>query len=361
MADRISSPVTLSSSPLWANSHAYQVAGVQILDCNPTPTDGALTAGNHWNCNLCQTDLPYFMPVSTGRRFHIQTQFVDFYNSNPEAPTAGWGSWIVINLYNAANNLVVSSTLADMASRWGVGWNGESSYQIIEIDPSLPAFAGLESFYFEIRANQNVGNPNREVTIDTQHYRIVGACDPTVLLRGTYPEASFDCLGNYYGAAEPGSWLGNTTASFLYRNDMLVEGALYLSGASIEKSIIGPTVRRRGTRRRVTTSQLDTIRRFNMSRQIAPYMATNIIKQVLSAQYVLANGTVYELDSFSVENKLSDTRMFLFDIDLTESCDLDFRCRKATSDDGSLVIPEVEPPTETCITDCTAPITCIVN
>ena len=340
------------------DSYSFKSCDLKIIDCNPTSTDGILSGCNDvWNCNLCQTDSVYFIPVIETRKFHIQTQFVDFFNADEENPVSGFGSWITVELYNAANNTLLSSNVSEFTSRHGVGWTGQNSYQILEIDPSSVIFDGIDCFYFQLTANENgagSGPTPRVVTLCSEQYRFSGPCDVTQVLRGIYPDQTFDCLGNFYG---PGlSWTGSGVP-IIYRNDILIDAEFIIRGDSITKQIVGVSSKRTNNRRAISVEVKSTTELL-LVKPVAPFMKNVVMKQILSAQLVRINGNNYDLEEYSLDNLYRDSRMFLFNVPLTENCNSDFRCKSITTEDNtSLVIPTPVPP-ESCV-DCIPAITCI--
>jgi hypothetical protein len=107
-----------------------------VEDCEPTATDGILTqAGQTWNCNLCPTDEPYYIPYVKGDKIMLQTRAIDRFSLDKTSPDKGWGDWINAEMHFADGTKL--TVLNSFASRWLAGWDGRGNYQLLEIDTSF--------------------------------------------------------------------------------------------------------------------------------------------------------------------------------------------------------------------------------
>lgn len=321
------------------NSFSATECDFDLFNCTPTSNELFLKLeGDQWNCNLCQSDRVFFTPVDDGYPFHIQTQFLDQYNTDPAAPTDGWGTWMTAKLYDSEGNLI-SSDYTTFASNWVIGWSGEHSYQILEIDPGAAIFAGVDCFQIVLESNILAGGLEELVT---EQFKFLEACDKSVRLESGYPE--IDCFNNYY--AIPEVWLGSGDTPLLYSNRIIVKGELVDTGASYEKTI---------SNNRVQSVDVRNFVRLYHADPWPPFMKNIISRQILPGSNILANEEPYELDTFSVVNLLTDTNMFIFYVDLQEVCELDYKCHGTTREGDANLIPPV---VSGCV-GCTPAITCI--
>lgn len=315
------------------DSYIRQDCRLTIRDCEGTPNELLLTDDTPWNCQLCQTDAPFSIPYYRGAKFMLQTRFVDILSPDPTTPTTPWGTGWVAELYDSDGNLVTDN-FDLFASRYLAAWDGRGSYQVIEIDTSLDQFNFLDCWSVKIIALDSEGNNIGEYV--SHHFRETKSmCDRLVWIEGLYE--NYDCYGQYYG--DP---VGVITKfeEFRYTNAILAPFHVLDWEDTFEKTIFsGKTV----------VTELSRTYLAAMQEIIAPFFKNYISRVILPAQEVYFDEQLYEIDEFTLDNKLNTgTRMFLFDIQLIKSCRIDHRC-------GDLPDPtsrpiEISPP-DLCV-DC---------
>lgn len=315
----------------------------RVVDCNLTNRrEIFVDCDSIWNDTLCQTDKCYNAPVPAGAKFMLQTKFIDFYHPDPYTPTDGWGTWINIELYNATGALI-SSAIADFASRWGVGLAGNTSVQMIEIDTSLPAFSGLNSFYFKIQTLNDSLAVVDEVC--TQHFGFVGPCEPYVKLSSRYP--GFDCLNNYHGELD--SWI-SPNALFRFDNSFWINATLLEGGDEVSKDAFNGRV-----------SKSNLLEAFDLVlEKIVPFWEKNRISKMWApGAEIYIDGDQYDLDNLTIDNRLTTQagRMFLFSVALTRECNISFKCTTLDSPTSGIYVPPivVEPCIECIDVSCVGP------
>ena len=92
--------------------------------------------------------------------------------------------------------------------------------------------------------------------------------------------------------------------------------------------------------------------------KIVPAYMKNVISRVwVPGNQVFANDMLFEINSFRVDNQLRAQagRMFLFDIDMTRDCNVDFGCTPAVVTENPVIVPAI--PVTNCV-EC-IPVTCV--
>lgn len=263
-------------------------------ECDGTPTDTLLVdCDEKWNCNLCDTDEPYFIPFISGDKIQIQTLFADTNSGDRTNPDSGFGDWITVRLYNAAGELSDDHTL--FASKWLNGWNGAYNYQVIEIDTSL----------FSDRCWSLEFETSDGITLCTQDFREILCSEPSVTIKGAHE--GFDCNGFYYGA--PIAY--NGSASFQYDNTIRLNADLRMQPGSITKAKVG---------RKVTAGTVTDNWRLVLAEKIPPFMNALLTKTYLSAPVTVIDGKSLEITTFSARNRINYNRMLLYEADLVSEC-----------------------------------------
>lgn len=306
---------------------------LRVVDCDRTDNELLLTdCDKVYMCNRCQTDPIYYMPWVTGMKIMIQTKFVNTVDSTPESPDAGWGSYISAELLDFNFN-VIESLYTNISSRYLVGYEGGESYQVIEIDTSLPAFSSLSCFMIRINALDNTGSTYRSVC--TQMFRTLGPCEEALELEGQYNYR--DCFDNFYGLPEQGAWVGSER--FAYRNSLYFRASTIVGNDQIEKTTSGETT---------TNTTLTAITRLVLHDLLPEYATRIIVRQMLPAPDIRVEDKLFTLPSFTMQNQARSMRYFFFTVDLEDRCFNELRCLPATSTGEPPIIP---PSGEFCV-DC---------
>jgi len=310
-------------------SRTFMHCDLRILECDKTNRQGIITDCDAiWNCNLCQTDNPYFIPVLRDQKFMLQTRFTDFVNTDPMAPTLGIGDWVIWELWNAKTNTRVSTTIGDFASDWGVGTinGGFDSYQTVEIDMSQSIFDSLECFYFKIRLLDAGSSEVKQLC--TNHFRVASVCDYLVKIESTYD--TFDCFNQYYGLPE--AWIGKNATQLQFSNSMYIYASLLDWEDNVSKESFNG---------RVSTVTVTEGYRVVLERMVPAFMKNVISRVWVPGGQIFADDMLFEINDFSVDNRLGAQagRQFLFDIEMTRSCGVDLQCRNNITVENPFIAP----------------------
>ena len=311
-------------------SRTFMHCDFRILECDKTNQQGIITDCDAvWNCNLCQTDNPYFIPVLRDQKFMLQTRYTDFVNTDPLAPTLGFGDWFFVELRNAKTNSTVSTTISDFASNYGIGTisSGFESYQTFEVDMSKPVFDNLECFYFIIKVQDTGGDEVKRLC--TNHFRVANSCEYLVKIESTYD--AFDCFGQYYGLPE--AWIGNNATPLQFSNSMYIYASLLEGEDQVSKESFNG---------RVSTVQV--IERYKVVlEKIVPAFMKNVISRVwVPGGKIYADDMLFEINEFGVDNRLTAAqagRQFLFNIDMTRECSVDLQCKNFVETQNPFIAP----------------------
>ena len=275
--------------------------------CSIDP-DGIVTiCGGQFNCNLCcgEKHDPYFVPYDGLQPIEIYTQIFDRYNPDPTMPVDGFGTWITVDILDANNNVVGDHT--DFGIEYFVAWDGEKSYQILRIYPTVTDFPSCWSLKYHVY--RNIGGDPEEYPVDgfcTQDFKLVGTCENGALytLQGIFD--SFDCEGNYYDL--PTDSVGLTP--FKYNNTIQVLG--YEEMASPERE----TVIKNGVRKTESITYKKQIT-FPM---IPLFMVKYLEDRIFSGRQVMINGefVTVEIDSSDL---LEGLCLYNYTIFVIEKCE----------------------------------------
>ena len=291
-----------------AETYAERILLPVRVSCDPTPVNTILVeCDKRWNCNLKQTERPYFLPYLPGDKIILQTLFLDLYNPDPTNPADGWtndhSTFMGADLCDIDGTLI-SSDLSTFSSRNLVGWSGLNSYQLLEIDVDriISNYPTLKCWNIKIKSKDAQSNLKE---VCTQDFVLADAgCQSTVVFESEYKE--FDGLGNYYGGGD-----------FVYSNRLRYWGAITDRAGSIEKVVYAE--------RAVRTDFFD-LKRFSPHRSMPPYLVNMLMQVHLSGAKIFIDGDQYRVDTFAPTNQLGTSRMFWFEVDLLWEIELNFRC-----------------------------------
>lgn len=286
-----------------ANSFVGELC-VTRVDCTPTCTDFYLSeCAEQWNCNLEPCDKAFFNPYIAGDLIQFQTKFVDDFNPDETNPVDGWGDFITAEVCDMEGNIL--QTHLD-AARSIVGWDGTSSYQILEIDTT--GLSGCFSVNFQTFSAPGV--PDQ--TICSEHFKQVECNEPTVVIESSF-SSCYDCCGNYYG--DPVGFMGD---NFNYSNKWRYWGKIIPAGVSVEKTRVSDT--------KVTDSTLtDLYYLADTGRLFPPYAVNMLYKLHLGAEKFTVDDVEYMLDSANQQG-LQGSNMFFINPQLARKCDINFGC-----------------------------------
>lgn len=323
--------LTTGSGCAYLDDTTLESCVLRVVDCDKTNGTLLLTdCDKLWNCNRCQTDPQFWMAWVDGMKFMLQTQFVNTSQVDPETPTAGWGDYIKAELLDVNFN-VIESNYQNIASRWMVGWDGDTSYQIIEIDTSLTAFNSLECFIIRISGLDSFGATYK--TLCTHHFRRLQECEEAILIEGVYGLS--DCFDNFYSLPDEGAWYGSER--FAYSNALYYKASVKDYRDSFEKEIVNNRV--------VSVTQISSTR-LVFHDFLPPFASRIITRQMLPAPVVAVNGISYTIDSFTVDNQVDGRNYFFYTVDLEQKCVNDLRCVPAGEFREPPILPETP---DTCV------------
>ena len=261
--------------------------------CENEGTGGIVTGlGEAW-CSTCQVDEGYAIPYAAGDEIHIQTQFFDGYNDNPQNPTAGYGDFVTAFITDGDTRIEVTTGM--------VAYGCKGSFQVLRIDTTNLA---LDCWVVELNVH-NAGGDIRK-TLQTQQYARVTTdqCQNTLLLRGA--GRGTDCFGNCY--EEPDAYTGELIE---YNNQIRLWASI--------KDVGGDFVKEGSTGGYFNTEVTEPYR-ISLGKKIPPFAKRVLIRQILNAPEVYVDGELYDIDAFKIDNEVRYGRMFLFGIDLERKC-----------------------------------------
>lgn len=274
---------------------AYLKTCLHKEDCSPSDPGGILSAPeDQWNCNLCQTDREYWLPVVAGDVFMFQTRFFDGVNADPENPTLGIGNWLHMDVCDKDGTPVMDETEPNLILRSVVAHSGRYSYQLWEID-----FDIITEECFSIRFYTN---DNQEVV--TQHYsKSPAVCQSTVLIRSTH--RGTDNGGNYYGSPA-GDFVGDVMT---FNNLIRISAMISTDQFGFEKTLVG--------RNRVSSVITDDVEILSFfPGLVPPYLLKWMTRVILSGEIIVADGKEYTIDSFTKRRDKKTVSMYFLEVPL---------------------------------------------
>lgn len=277
-------------------NQSYLQLCLKKTDCNPSDPGGFLTdPDDQWNCNLCQTDRPFFLPVLDGDVFMFQTRFYDGANTDPLNPTLGLGDWLHLEVNDAEGITVMTEDEVGLVLRSLVAHSGRTSYQVYEIDFDIIAEPCFSLRFFT--------NDNQAVA--TNHYtRTPAQCVNTVLIRSTH--RGKDNAGNYYGPPI-GLFVGDLMT---YNNQARISAGVHTDKYSVEKTIVGRT--------RVSSVTTEDVSMLTFTDLVPPFMLKWMTRVILSGEIIIVDGIEYTSDSFTKQRDNRAVKMYFLEVPLTE-------------------------------------------
>lgn len=281
-------------------------------DCSPGCRDKLLVPCDQtYNCNRSQSQTPFTIPYRAGDKIMFQTQFLDIFNPDETSPIDGWGTATFMRARLRDNNTdtVVSTDVSEFASRYLVGYDGEKSYQLLEIDTSLIKIA---CFSITIQAYDTNGNITDELC--TQDFEIIEDWQESVLVSSTY--SNEDCCGHYYG--DPVSYVG--TSSFSYNNTLRYLHKVETKSFAFEKPS-NDVGKGRKVFRSVETKKERWLR---LQKPIPEYLADFLVHVHLAGEMVFVDNESYIIENYETDNVAGC--MWHFEILLEQYCKTNYKC-----------------------------------
>lgn len=280
---------------------------------------------NSYNCTRCGADIALSVPYKYGDLIHFQTQLPDRINPDPTNPIYGFQgdtfpAAFRVQLLDESGS-VISSDVTAFSSDYMVAYGGGISYQMFVVDTQIIKDTfGLSCW--SIRVNSFVdtgGGPIESRVVWSEPFK-EEICNTSDLVTVKGVHDTFDCCGNYYGLPNrlgPVSYAFVGSGLFTFDNTMSYYAKLMDSGSTVTKTSF---------QNNVTNSDVSFLFELQLTRPIAPYMHKIFSGQHYGAKEVYIDGVRYNATG-SIDNRLDrSTRMFLFDVEFSQDCNLDFNC-----------------------------------
>jgi len=274
-----------------------------------------------WNCNLCGSDLPFYIPYVEGDIIPFQTQVTDNYNQPNSVLIAGFQTststshYVVVSLYDCCGNLV-SDFIDDFSDSYHVGQSlSTGSIQTWFVNTGLfPADLDCFRLYIDYyKINQISLEPELDKRLYTEYYKKIEGCgnlNDTALIYSTY--ANYDCNGNFYGTLT--NYLGSNNTPFY--NSLRIFGTV---------EFFGDTEAITENDRNVVISK-DITENYGIISGAVPPFYIKLLQQAVRGNYVTVDAVHYQ--NFRYDSKPEDNRMFLLDLTFDKRCRLDNKqCR----------------------------------
>ena len=273
-----------------------------------------------WNCNLCGSDIPFYIPYVGGDIIPFQTQYTDLYNQPNDVLVAGFLTstssthYIAVSLYDCCGNLV-TDLIDEFSDSYHVGQSlATGSIQTWFVNTGL--FTNLDCFRLKIeffKINQISLEPELDRVLWTEYYKEVEGCgnlNDTSLIYSTY--ANYDCNNNYYGTLT--NYLGSNNTPFY--NSLRIFGNV---------EFFGDTEAITENDRNVVISK-DITENYGIISGAVPPFYIKLLQQAVRGNYVTVDGVAYQ--NFRYDSKPEDNRMFLLDLTFDKKCRIDNKqCR----------------------------------
>jgi hypothetical protein len=274
-----------------------------------------------WNCNLCGSDLPFYIPYVQGDIIPFQTQVTDLYNQPNSVLVAGFQTststshYVVVSLYDCCGTLI-SEFIDDFSDSYHVGQSlATGSIQTWFVNTGLfPTDLDCFRLYIDYyKINQITLEPELDKRLFTEYYKKVEGCgnlNDTSLIYSTY--ANYDCNGNFYGTLT--NYLGSNNTPFY--NSLRIFGTV---------EFFGDTEAITENDRNVVISK-DITENYGIISGAVPPFYIKLLQQAVRGNYVTVDEVQYQ--NFRYDSKPEDNRMFLLDLTFDKRCRLDNKqCR----------------------------------
>ena len=300
--------------PSWPAIHVAawdKICLPELVVCDTNPQDGPIRdCEDTWNNSHCAHDENFFMRYEYGDLIQFQTKFRDFWNPDPELPVEGWNIFVKAKLISNDTGETLSEDVADFCSRYFVGWNGEGSIQVLEVDTSLPIFDDVVCWHLEFESyrEQTIGEGEEaeDVTVIdssacSEDWCNCGDCDPWPLLQSNID--GYDGHGYWHG--EMASWIGNEI--FLFNPAYRFPLEIVQVGTQITKEVTD-----------TSTLDFEAGQVFHVGTiiPVPPYVINILTFGFLVGRILTFAGEQYSVDDVSPRrsNKRSEMLVFNFEI-----------------------------------------------
>jgi len=235
-----------------------------------------------WNLQLCQSDVPYCIPISPGDKLSIQTQFA----GDPDNPDPFDG--VTVGIYSPSGQLIDASNayISDACA----GKSESSVYQTYQFDVDYLKQLG-DTFRIGFSVDGKLTS--------TETYCFDDGCQlRSVLLEGKFE--GVDCYGNDY-----------RNPDCEYSNSIRVYGEVVDRGGGIEKTYFG---------RKARKTEVFVNYELVLTKPVPPRIKDRILKQILAGSEVLIDGQSVRIDNFQIQNMIRVGNMFKFSIPFSTTC-----------------------------------------
>ena len=235
-----------------------------------------------WNLQLCQSDVPYCIPIRPGDKLSIQTQFA----GDPDSPDPFDG--VSVGIYSPSGQLIDASNayISDACA----GKSESSVYQTYQFDVDYLKQLG-DTFRIGFSVDGKLTS--------TETYCFDDGCQyNSVLLEGKFE--GVDCYGNDY-----------RNSDCQYSNSIRVYGTVVDRGGGIEKTYFG-----RKSRKTEVFVNYELV----LTKPVPPRIKDRILKQILAGSEVLIDGQSVRVDNFQIQNMIRVGNMFRFSIPFSTTC-----------------------------------------
>lgn len=261
--------------------------------CDRTTKDNLITlCGNEYHNTKSCINYPFGIPFGEGDKIQIQLQLHDFANVDPTNPIIGWGDWVFCKLVKIDGTEITDMDLFS-SKRW-VGWNGSGSYQVIEIDTSLPNFPKCFSLQF-----YTVSDEVATINYCSQLFTVAENCDRLITLEGLYD--TLDCNGNYYG-----NFKGNT-----YSNKISVIGKV---------TETFPTLTKETKNGNVISSKSERNFKIVLPEKIPQYFINYLTSVIFSANKIKINDELVKISNFAINEKADFKQIYRLEFTYSVEC-----------------------------------------
>ena len=281
--------------------------------------------GDSWNCNLCPSDVPFWIPFETGDRFDFQFQQPNELNVGCES---GWlpsdlvgptdTAFATFEIRGCCDDQALEITeemFAVIAPNHYNGFFNSTDYagnvsthpiQMIQFNltaiATYMAGAGLDScFYFLFTftgTRECLPLAETTATFCSEPFKMVPCSNgaKTHLVESFYPKQ--DCFGTYYGT----DFTPGNGTPFQYSNQIRVPSSFERTNFTITKETIGATLK---------TTAAQYCESWLMRTANLPETFVRYLVNILTGRDVYVDGVEYQIQGDIAKNNDTGSQWFL--------------------------------------------------
>ncbi|MDH3771117.1 MAG: hypothetical protein OET79_09065 [Nitrospirota bacterium] len=206
-------------------------------DCPPLPPPFMYNEGDAWNCNLCGSDMCFFIPYKSGDVFSFALNLPDEVNTPGDNIVAGWkttagGAWYVsAAIVGGDSGAVISDNIDEFSSAYFVAYTeAAGSVQNFSIDTAAPIFDDLDCFKIRLKYRRILdgGLYEETATVWSEPFKALQSCEESVAFVASAATCGGAVVSSYTNFLGTG---GEAPATFIR-----VPGAVEFIGADIEET-----------------------------------------------------------------------------------------------------------------------------